>query len=254
MGESTDEISDDAIFNGAVTVRQRREGYRFSLDALLLAWYASLVPATRALELGTGCGVVSLALMHKLRWLRIDAVEIQETLHALARENAAANGFSGLNVVRADLRELSGPDWEGRYDLVFSNPPYRRVGRGRLNPEPEKARARHELLATLDDVLSCCGRTLRPGGSAALVLLAEREPELQSKAGICGLHVVHRCRVRPYADKEPNILLARLALESAAAVGEGLVVYNAVGEYTPSARAVIDGEWDKVRTSSAGPA
>ena len=247
-------MSDDAIFNGAVKVRQRREGYRFSLDALLLAWYASLVPAGRALELGTGCGVVSLALMHKRPGLRIDAVEIQEALHTLACENAAANGFANLNVVRADLRELSGPDWAGQYDLVFSNPPYRRVGQGRLNPEPEKAHARHEILATLDDVLSCCGRTLRPGGSVALVLLAERERELQDKAASCGLHVVHCCRVRPYPGRKPNILLARLALESASTGEEELIVYSDVGEYTPAARAVIDGEWEKVRTSSASPA
>jgi tRNA1Val (adenine37-N6)-methyltransferase len=241
------EFSDDTIFNGKVAVRQRCDGYRFSLDSLLLAWYAFAVPASRALELGAGSGVVSLALAYKRPDLEIIAVEIQESLFRLAVSNIEANKFGRVEAVRADLRRIGGPKWDGRFDLVLSNPPFREVGSGRLNPEPEKAQARHEILATLDDVISCAARTLRGDGAAALVLLPERERDLESATARWGLGVVHRCMVRPYEGREANILLAllKVGVEGKCAVSEFLI-YRTLGEYTPEAKAIIEGEWEKV--------
>jgi tRNA1Val (adenine37-N6)-methyltransferase len=247
------EFSDDTIFNGRVKVRQRREGYRFSLDSLLLAWYASAVPATLAVELGAGNGVISLALAFMRPRLEIVAVEIQESLYQLAAGNIRDNGFERVSALPADLRTLSGPEWEGSRDLVLSNPPFRAVGSGRLNPEPEKARARHELLATLDDIVACAARVLRPGGAAALVLLPERESDLESAALRHRMSILHRLRVKPFAGKEANILLVILRLEMETEYPEGeLVVYREVGEYSAEVKAIIDGEWKTIPHPLAG--
>jgi len=242
-----DRYSDDAIFNGRIKVRQRREGYRFSIDALLLAWYASAIPGGSALELGSGCGVVSLALASKRPKMQIDALEIQDSLFELALFNVRANGLKNVEISRLDLREIEGARWEHRYDLVFSNPPFRAVGRGRLNPEPEKARARHELLATLDDVVSCAARTLKPDGSAAVVLLPEREAELDKAAADNELAIVHKCLVKPYASRMANILLVLLRTGSIRkAIESELVLYDEAGDYSALARAIIDGQWDRI--------
>jgi tRNA1Val (adenine37-N6)-methyltransferase len=246
------EYSEDAIFNGEVTVRQRRDGYRFSLDALLLAWYAHSLPGDRVLELGAGCGVVSLALASRRPGLRIDAVEIQRSLYELAKENAEINGFDNVRVINADLRRLGGTEWEGRYDLVLSNPPYREVGRGRLNPEEEKARARHELLSTLGDVVACAARAMKREGNLAVVLLAERSADLDSVAESSGLSVLHRLWVRPIEGRPPNILLARLASGKHGAAEENeMAVYGSPGVYTRRAEAILKGAWGSGDRGSA---
>ena len=248
MTNPGDRFSDDAIFNGGINVHQRREGYRFSVDALLLAWFASDIPGERALELGTGCGVASLALAFKRPELLIDAVEIQDSLFELAAHNIEINDINNIKLSHLDLREIAGDRWERRYDLVFSNPPFRAVGRGRLNPEPEKARARHELLVTLNDVVACAARTLKPGGAAAFVLLPEREAELEKTAARNRFGIVHKCRVKPFADRPANILLTLLmpGAHKQAAETE-LVIYETMGEYARQARAIIDGEWMVIR-------
>ncbi len=238
-------FTEDAIFNGEVVLRQSASGYRFSLDALLLAWFAYALPAERALELGAGCGVVSLALAHKRPGLSIDAIEIQASLARLARGNAESNGLDSVIVHEIDLRRLCAPRWEGTYDLVFSNPPYRALGRGRLNRDPEKARARHELLCTLGDVVARAAFALRPGGRAAFVLLAARAGELEEEAVRHGLGLRHRCWMRPHASREPNLLLALLQEGTAWALPDlEIVVYAAPRRYTPKLKSILSGAWE----------
>jgi tRNA1Val (adenine37-N6)-methyltransferase len=241
-----DRFTEDAIFKGKVRVRQRADGYRFSLDALLLAWYAWALPGRRVLELGAGSGVVSLALASKRPDLRIEAVEIQAGLADLARENAAANGLGNIRVHDADLRELRGPEWEGRFDIVAGNPPYRAFGRGRLNPEPEKAKARHEILCTLEEVVSTAAAALAPGGSIALVILAERADDLLRAALSAGQAVHHRLWVRPIQGKPANMLLTRLRREPSGGAESELVVYESQSRYTPEVESILAGEWKRI--------
>jgi tRNA1(Val) A37 N6-methylase TrmN6 len=188
-------------------VKQRRTGYRFSIDALLLAWYSSVVPGSNMLELGAGSGVISLALAHHRPELEISAVEIQAGLAELARQNVTDNDLSNISIHHDDLREFRSSAWFGRYDIVVSNPPYRAVGRGRLNPDEEKAVARHELMTTLEDVIACGSRCLSPNGVMTLILLAEREPDLERVIANHDLALIQRTQIRPYADKPANLLL-----------------------------------------------
>lgn len=244
MASREGEITKDAIFRGAVSVRQRRNGYRFSIDAVLLAWYASALKGGRALELGAGSGVISLALAHTRPELLIDAVEIQPALADLAMQNVADNKLDNVTIHQADLRELRGEKWEGCYDFVFTNPPYRAVGRGRLNPEPEKAVARHELEATLADVLDCASRCLVPGGRIALVLLAERETDLRVLAPEFNLGIIQRTAVRPYPDKPENLLLLLLGPEGEELPLFEMAVWEEIGSYTELVDNILIGSWD----------
>ena len=237
------DITKDAIFHGAVSVRQRRHGYRFSIDALLLAWYASALPGKKALELGTGSGVISLALAHNRSELRIDAVEIQPTLADLAQTNVHENGLANVTIHEADLRRLRGEKWEGRFDFVFANPPYRAVGRGRLNPEREKAVARHELEATLADVLGCALRCILPNGKIALVLLAERENDLRSLTPKFDLDIIQRTAVQPYPDRPENLLLLLLGSGEEKLSAFEMSVWEEVGSYTELVDNILTGSW-----------
>lgn len=241
-----DEITTDAIFNRRLIIRQRRRGYRFSIDAVLLAWFAAQQPGIRVLELGAGSGVVSIALADRRPEREIVAVEVQEGLAALARENVERNNLTErVRIVQRDIRDLCGTGWDGAFDLVVANPPFRAVGQGRLNPEREKAIARHELLGALGDFIACADRCLAPEGRAVLILLAEREAALREACAGTGLAPSNRLAIRPYADQPPNLSLWELNRDGAGSAEAEIVIWREYRHYTPLLGSILDGRWDR---------
>ncbi|MHC1724679.1 MAG: tRNA1(Val) (adenine(37)-N6)-methyltransferase [Syntrophobacteraceae bacterium] len=180
----TGSLSCDTLFNGRLAVCQERKGYRFSLDAVLLAGLSRIKPGDRVIELGTGCGVVPLILAYRDKTnKKISGVEIQPELAGLARANVDANGLGErIEICEMDLRESSSGFKTGSFDVVLSNPPYRKPGAGRVNPERQKAIARHELYANLADVFRAAKHLLPQGGRAALIYPAGRLAYLLSSA------------------------------------------------------------------------
>ncbi|MCK7525153.1 MAG: methyltransferase [Ignavibacteriales bacterium] len=146
---------------------QGKKGYRFSVDAPLLADFVRTRPEDEALEIGTGSGIIALLLSVK-PFRRITALEIQAGLADLARRNVALNGLGGrIEVVEADFRTYE----PGRtFDLIFSNPPYIRKTAGFLSASAEKSAAKHELHGGIADVLRKLAEWLAPEGRACLVL------------------------------------------------------------------------------------
>src|ERR1700689_4545736 len=94
----------DSILGGALRLYQPRRGYRFSVEAVLLARFAAARPAARVLELGAGCGVVALLFAALTQPREVVALEIQPALAALIARNAALNGLGMIRAVCADLR------------------------------------------------------------------------------------------------------------------------------------------------------
>lgn len=173
------EITRDTLFEGRLVVYQRKNGYRFAVDSVLLAGLTRVRDGDTVVDLGCGCGVVGLILLYRYPGLRIIGIEIQDSLCELANLNASENGYSGRMVVyKGDFREIDKFVDRESVDVVVSNPPYRRVMSGRLNPDGEKAVARHELFATIDDVFSSAAKILRPKGKVAVIYPAFRLDDL----------------------------------------------------------------------------
>jgi len=159
-------------------------------------------------DLGTGCGIIPLIVAHRRRGVRLLGVEIQEGLAAIAEANVRANGFEGrIAVLRADLKTLPPDAAGGPVDWVVSNPPYRRARSGRLNPQTERAFARHELLATLEDILAAASRLLKRGGRFMAVYPAERLVDLMAGARAASLEPKWVRMIEPRAGSEANRVL-----------------------------------------------
>ncbi len=166
----------DALFGGSLIVHQEEKGYRFSLDAVLLAALTHIRKEDRIVDLGTGCGIIPLIIAHRGKTEhKIAGIEIQPELAELAKKNVSENNFGGrIEIHQMDFRDLSDAFEPGSFDLALSNPPYRKPGTGAVNPNRQKAIARHELCATTADVLGAAGYLLRQGGRIALVYPASR--------------------------------------------------------------------------------
>lgn len=170
----------DTFLNGELRIIQSRQGYRFSVDALLLAEFVSAKKEDVVVDLGAGCGIISLFLAKKSKVGFVFGLELQEELASQAKRNAVLNELEQkIAIIRGDLRDL--PLAPRCANVVVCNPPYRKGESGRINPDPCKAIARHEIAVKLDDIL-CAGKTLlMPGGRLALIYTANRLSEIFTK-------------------------------------------------------------------------
>jgi len=237
-------VTADSLFNGRLTLFQAKDGYRFSLDAILLAGITRVRPSDRIVDLGTGCGVIPLILAYRKLGESLLGLELQPELVELARRNIDVNGLQDqVRLLEVDFREVSKSLPAESADLVVSNPPYRRLKTGRINPDRQRAVARHELTGSVVDVFEAASHLLAQGGRLAVIYPAVRLDHLIATA--------LRCAFRP---KELTIIYsnaldcARLVhLECRKGGGEELriappfFIYGEDGQYSEPMRAIYEG-------------
>ncbi len=178
----------DTFFNGRILVKQDRHGYRFSIDAVLLAGFSEIRPNSTIVDLGTGCGILPLILAYRNPDTRFWGIEIQNTLADLARENVLENGLDKrIQILCTDMKSLTTNMVSGPVDIVISNPPYRKSDSGRINPNSQRAIARHEIKIKLEEILTVAGKILRTAGKFFIIYPTNRMIDLLSgmrKSGI----------------------------------------------------------------------
>ena len=169
----------DTFFNGRIQVKQNRVGYRFSIDAVLLAYQAAPRSGDKVIDLGTGCGIISLVMAFRHPDITVYAIEVQEELAQVAIANVKDNHLQDrITVLGADMKTITPDMTAGPVDLVVCNPPYRRPGSGRINPDNQRAVARHELKANLHDVIGSACRMLKTAGRFVAIYTAERTTDI----------------------------------------------------------------------------
>ncbi len=197
-------ITEDKFFNGKLTVNQYKNGYRYSVDSILLSEYIKPHNGDKIIELGTGCAVISLILGFKNKNINIFAVEIQKELYELAESNIKKNNMQDIiKIFNEDLKKVKQDLFSGPVDIVFANPPYRKLGSGKLNRESQKAKARHEIEADIKDVAAAAKRLLKTGGKFYAVYPAERSADI--------IHVMKNFDIEP---KELQVIHSRINEEA----------------------------------------
>ncbi len=169
----------DTFFNGRLQVIQKKKGYRFSIDVVLLSQFVKIRKDERVIDLGTGCGILPLLLSQTTKARSFVGVEIQEELAECAKKNVLLNHLEDrISILQQDLRELGKTFAPGSFDVVLSNPPYRKYRSGRINPSAEKAIARHEIKGTLRDLISIASYLLPTKGRCYFIFPAMRTIDL----------------------------------------------------------------------------
>jgi tRNA1Val (adenine37-N6)-methyltransferase len=205
-----DESIDD-FMNGELKLIQSRTGYRFSIDAILLSEFVTVKRDDDVVDLGAGCGIIPIMMLLKKPVRHAYALEIQWGLAYQTARNVALNDFSGrMSVIMGDIRNP--PLAALSADVVVCNPPYRRKESGRINPDQQRAIARHEILASLDDILSTTKRILRPKGRLAIIYPAERLTDLMIKLRSFGLEPKRLRVIYPGMASEAKLVLIEASL------------------------------------------
>ncbi len=224
---------DDLMFRGRKIIQNTQE-FCFSLDAVLLAHFPRIHKKDRVLELGTGTGVIPLLIADLSA--KVEAVEISPVMADLAQRNMVLNQLTEKVTVRqGDYRSIEDLYRPESFDLVLANPPYRPVGEGQLSKLSGVARARHEVTATLKDVVRAARWGLRFGGHFAMVHLPERLGEIIIALHEAQMEVKRLQMVQPKEGKAPNMMLLEAVVGAAPGglkVLPPLIVHEADGGYT----------------------
>ncbi len=236
-------FTSDTFFDGKIRVMQNRRGYRFSVDAVLLAYHAAPRKGDKVLDLGTGCGIISLIMACRRSDLRIYAVEVQTELADLAATNVNQNQLEDhIDVLCTDMKLLTPQMTSGPCDLIVSNPPYHRPGSGRINPDAQRAVARHEIKASLLDVLQTTRRMLRTAGRFVTIYTAERTTDILSQMRIEQIEPKMIRMIHSTRDTEAKLILIEAVKggRPGLKVAPSLIVYDEKGDYTDDVQQMFE--------------
>lgn len=229
----------DTFYRGRILVLQKKKGYRFAVDAPLLADFIRTRPTDEVLELGTGNGIIPLLLSLKPS-RHITAVEIQETLADLARRNVRLNKLEDkISISRRDFREYKP---RKKFDVIFSNPPYIKKKTGFLSASPEKSVAKHEIKCDILDVMRKTGELLKAEGRAYFIYPVKRQEELAKAAATSRLNVRVLRFVRARSGDPANVFLAEYGFGAGSPrTLRPLILYDERGAYMPEVRKIFEG-------------
>ena len=225
---------DDLQRNGLQIIQDPTK-FCFGMDAVLLSGFAAVKAGERAIDFGTGNGIIPLLLSAKTEGTSFTGLEIQPEMAEMADRSVRLNGLSGkITIDCGDIREASERYGASSFDVVTSNPPYMIGGHGLTNPESAKAIARHEVKCTLDDIIRETAKILRPHGRCYFVHRPFRLVDIFFLMRQYGIEPKRMRLVYPYADREPNMVLIEGARggNPRLAVEKPLVVYQPDGRYT----------------------
>ncbi|MEW9672661.1 tRNA1(Val) (adenine(37)-N6)-methyltransferase [Ammoniphilus sp. 3BR4] len=224
---------------------QSHEVFSFSMDAVLLAQFASLpIQKGNIMDLCTGNGVIPLLLSTRTK-AKIEGIEIQERLYDMAARNVKLNHLEEqIQIHLGDLKEAPKQFGHGAYDVITCNPPYMLPRTGEVNQNEHFAIARHEIYCTLEDVIRVSAYLTRSGGKVALVHRPSRFIDIIQ---LMRKYRVEPKRIRfvhPKASAEANMVLIEGIRDGKPDVKllPPLIVYDQEGAYCPELLEIYYGE------------
>lgn len=220
-----------------------RNGYRiiqdpgrfcFGMDAVLLSGFVKVKPGEKVLDMGTGTGIIPILLEAKTKGESFVGLEVQPESADMAQRSVRLNHLEDkIRIVTGDIKEAEQIFGAASYQVVTCNPPYMIADHGLKNPDQPKAIARHEVLCTLEDVITQASRLLMPGGRFYMVHRPFRLAEIMKELCTHGLEPKRMRLVYPFVDREPNMVLLE-ALKGGKpriTVEKPLIIYREPGKY-----------------------
>ncbi|OMH40619.1 tRNA1(Val) (adenine(37)-N6)-methyltransferase [Desulfurobacterium indicum] len=215
------ELDRTTFLKESLVIYQKRKGFRFGTDTFLLADFVRCQSGEHFIDLGTGSGVIPLLLLEKYENVTGAAIDVVKECVELARLNAEVNGFSDrLDVFCINVKNVRSCFPSEKFDVVVTNPPFKEVKRGLINPDNYKAIARHEIEGTLKDFIEAAAYLLRWKGRFYLVCPVERFVDTIFFCRSKNLEPKRLRFIQPSRDEKANLFL----LEARKGGGKGIEV------------------------------
>jgi tRNA1Val (adenine37-N6)-methyltransferase len=225
---------DDLHRNGYMLI-QDPEKFCFGVDAVLLSGFAEVKAEEVVLDLGTGTGVIPILLAAKTNGKAFIGVDIQKESVEMARRSVLLNELENkIQIHEADIKTLTEHYKLSSFDVITSNPPYMNSGGGLVNEYSPRAIARHELLCTLEDVISQTSKLLRPGGRFYMIHRPHRLTDIMTLLRQYKLEPKRIRFIHSYVNKEPSMVLIEAIRggKPMLKVESPLIIYKQDGKYT----------------------
>ncbi len=234
---------DDLEYKGLKLI-QNKEGFCFGVDSVLLSDYAKNIKKnSKVIDIGTGTGIISILLCEKTKLSKIYGIEIQEDVAEMASRSSKLNNlqdkFEVINKNIKDIFEVLEPH---KYDVVVTNPPYKKVNTGVKSLENKQLISRHEVECTLEDIIEKSSKLLKDLGEFYMVHRAERLVDIMCLLRKYKLEPKNIRFVHSKEKEKPNLILVR-AVRSAKEflkIDKPLVIYKENGEYTDEILEIYD--------------
>mgnify|MGYP000868983970 CR=1 FL=1 len=220
---------------GDLKLIQNLDWFCYGVDAVLLADFCRAKRGWRIADLGTGTGIIPLILHHIYDPSHIIGIEIQDEVADMARRSVLLNNLQDtIQILNMDLNEAPQKLTIKDYDLVVSNPPYMAKNEGIINTDDIKALSRHEIKASVEDVIAVAYDLLKPHGHFCLV---HRPHRLVDILYLCRKYRLEPKKIRfvhPNKNKKPNIMLLHCTKYGKPELKfmDPLYVYDENGDYS----------------------
>ena len=225
---------DDLEFKG-LKIIQNRDGFCFGIDSVLLSDFAKNIKNAKVIDLGTGTGIINILLSGKTNNCNFTGVEIQEEVAEMAKRSNKLNNLEDrIKIINESILNLKNKFQRKEFDIVVTNPPYKKINTGIINKEDKKIISRHEITASLEDFIQTASYLLKDYGEFYMVHRPDRLVDIFS--------IMRKERIEPkkikfvYPDKNKK---ANLVLIKGVKLGnpfleyeDNLYVYDENGNYT----------------------
>lgn len=236
------------VINDGLSLIQKRDGLTFGTDAYLLAAYVRRQARARAVDLGSGTGIIPLLMLSRRKVASVDAVELQSEFAELIGRNAELNGYGDkLSAHCSDVRDINANMFGGTVDAAVSNPPYMKPS-GKANDSERKNIARHEVAGGIGDFCAAAYRILKHGGLFYTVWRPDRLCELTGALSAAGLEPKRMTFVHARAELAPCLVLceAKKGASAGVYVTPPLIMYKHGSVYTDALTKIYEtGDFDE---------
>lgn len=229
-----DEVVDDLQLNGLRLI-QKKDGFKFGIDAVLLSDFANVRRNFRVMDLCTGTGIIPFLIYGKYSPKEVYGLEIQDDMVEMAQRSVHINELKEkIFFLNSDLKDIKFLKSIERFDVVTVNPPYKLNNSGILNSSDKLSIARHEILCNLEDVIVAARTLLKDNGRLFIVHRPERLADIFELMRKYRIEPKRVKMVHPKVGKAPNIVLVEGQRDGGSYLkwDEPLYVYDENGKYT----------------------
>lgn len=226
---------DDLEFKN-LKIIQDSSGFCFGIDAVLLSDFAKNIKKdVKVLDLGTGTGIISILLCGKTNLSKIIGVEVQKDVADMASRSSILNNLQEkFEVINENIKDLDKIYPKNSFDVIVTNPPYKKENTGLTNENEKKLISRHEVLANLEDYIEVSNKMLKDKGEFYMVHRPERLVDILSYMRKYKIEPKELRFVCSHYNEPPKLVLVK-GIKNARPflkIEKNLYIYKDDGNYT----------------------